>query len=177
MEELIAKRYIKAIKESSDSSSVKLVASVLSVLAEAFENEKFVAIINNPDVDSKQKSEILLSSTKNVNSKEVDNLIKLLAENNRLNILPAIAEGFRKDLASSTKTYTGIVYSDSDLDDKTIQDLGSGISKKFDSTITLTFVKNDFNGIKVSVEDLGVEIDFSKSKITNQIIEHIIKAI
>jgi F-type H+-transporting ATPase subunit delta len=177
MEELIAKRYIKAIKKSFDGGSIELVASVFSVLAQSFKDEKFIAIINNPDIDAKQKSEILLTSIKSVNSKEIDNLIKLLAENNRLNILPAIAEGFRKDLALSTRTYTGIIYSDSDLGDKVIQDLSSGISKKFDSSITLTFIKNNFNGIKVSVEDLGVEIDFSKSKITNQIIEHILKAI
>jgi F-type H+-transporting ATPase subunit delta len=38
-------------------------------------------------------------------------------------------------------------------------------------------VKNDFNGIKVAVEGLGIEINFSKDRIDSQIIEHIIKAI
>jgi F-type H+-transporting ATPase subunit delta len=177
MEKLIAKRYIKAIKDSSNESSIKVVSAVFAVLAESFKDAKFIDIIHNPDIKQNQKSEILLSATKSLNSKEVDNLIKLLAENNRLNIIPAIVEEFRKDLASSTKTYTGVVYSSSVLDDKTIQDLSTGLSKKFDSTISLTFVKNDFNGIKVDVEDLGVNIDFSKSRITNQMIEHIIKAI
>ena len=58
-----------------------------------------------------------------------------------------------------------------------ISDLSSGLSKKFDSTISLNFVKNDFNGIKVTVEGLGIEINFSKDRIDNQIIQHIIKAI
>jgi F-type H+-transporting ATPase subunit delta len=100
-----------------------------------------------------------------------------LVEKNRIGIIPAIAEGMRKDLIATTKTYTGLVYSDSDIDEKVLQGLSAGLSKKFDSKISLEFVKNDFNGIKVDVEDLGIEIDFSKSRINTQIIEHIIKAI
>ena len=58
-----------------------------------------------------------------------------------------------------------------------MQELSSSLSKKFDLNISLEFVENDFNGIKVDVEDLGVEINFSKSRINSQMIEHIIKAI
>jgi len=80
-------------------------------------------------------------------------------------------------MANSTKTYAGVVYSDSSIDVKLIDDLSAGLSKKFNSTISLSSVKNDFNGIKVDVEDLGIEINFSKDRIDSQIIEHIIKAI
>ena len=83
----------------------------------------------------------------------------------------------RKDIAHSSKSYEGRVYSNSEIDSKVIQDLSDGLSKKFDSTITLNFQKTDFNGIKVDVEDLGIEIDFAKSRINTQMIEHIIKAI
>ena len=88
-----------------------------------------------------------------------------------------MAEEMRKDVANTTKTYEGIVYSDSDIDAKVVQDLSDGLSKRFDSKITLEFIKNDFDGIKVDVEDLGVEINFSKTRIDSQIIEHIVKAI
>jgi F-type H+-transporting ATPase subunit delta len=83
----------------------------------------------------------------------------------------------KKDVANSTKNYEGIIYSDSDIDAKVIEELSGGLCKKFDSNISLSFVKNDFNGIKVEVEGLGIEIDFSKDRIDSQIIEHIIKAI
>lgn len=177
MEELIAKRYIKAIKNSSDVATLEIMSEIFSVLAESFKNDKFVQIIDSPDVSLDQKSNILLDAVKSAESKEVENLIKLLVENNRLNIIPAIAEVMRKDLATTSKTYSGVVYSDSDIDDKIMQDLGNGLSKKFDSSISLSFVKNDFNGIKVGIEDLGVEINFSKSRINSQMIEHIVKAI
>jgi len=177
MEELIAKRYIKALKNSSDISALENMSQIFSVISESFRCDKFVQIINNPDVSQKDKSDILLDAVKSAESKEVENLIKLLAEHNRLNIIPAIAEVIRKDLADTSKTYTGVVYSDSDINAKVIEDLGNGLSKKFGSNISLAFVKNNFDGIKVDVEDLGIEINFSKTRINNQIIEHIVKAI
>ncbi|QOY53958.1 F0F1 ATP synthase subunit delta [Candidatus Sulfurimonas marisnigri] len=177
MEELIAKRYIKAIKKSSDTDSMQNMALIFSTIAESFNNPKFLQIINNPDVSRDQKSEILLAAVKSANSKDVENLIKLLAEHNRINIIPTLAEVLRKDIATTSKNYSGFIYSDSGIDTKTIEDLSSGLGKKFDSTISLELVKSDFNGIKVDVQDLGIEISFSKSRINSQMIEHIIKAI
>ncbi|MEA1891496.1 MAG: F0F1 ATP synthase subunit delta [Campylobacterota bacterium] len=177
MEELIAKRYIKALKQSSDSESMQNMTVVFSALAESFKDAKFIQIINNPNISKEQKLEILLAAVKPAKSKSVDSLIQILVENGRINVIPALAEGMRKDTADSSKTYSGVVYSDSNIDTKVMQDLSSGLSKRFDSIITLDFIQNDFDGIKVDVEDLGVEINFSKTRINNQIIEHILKAI
>jgi len=177
MEELIAKRYIKALKGTTDTASLEVISSVLSALAASFKNFQFVQIVNNPNVSKNEKEAMLLAAVASAKSTAVENLIKLLVENNRINIIPALAEVMRKDIANTTKTYSGVVYSDQDIDAKVIEQLSSNISSKLNSKITLTFVKNDFNGIKVDVEDLGVEIDFSKSRINGQITEHILKAI
>ena len=177
MEELIAKKYIKAMNNSVDASSIASIATVFSTLAESFKDEKFLNIIDSPNVSISDKSSILLDAVKSVKSNQVNNFIKLIVENKRINIIPAIAEEMRKDLAKTTKTYEGIIYSDSDIDAKVISELSSGLSKRFDSKISLVHIKNDFDGIKVDVEDLGIEINFSKSRINNQMIEHIVKAI
>ncbi|MBL0707633.1 MAG: F0F1 ATP synthase subunit delta [Sulfurimonas sp.] len=177
MEELIAKRYIKALKSSSDRSSMADITIVFKSLAQAFKEIKFLQIMKSKDVNSEQKLEILLDAVKPANSETINSLIKLLVEKDRINIIPALAEGMRKDAADSSKVYSGVIYSDTDIDTKLVEDLSSGLSKKFDSNISLEFIKDDFDGIKVDVEDLGVEINFSKSRINNQIIEHIAKAI
>lgn len=177
MEELIAKRYIKALTSGNDLATIQNMTDVFSVLAESFEDDKFVQIIDNPDVSTSDKSEILLDSVKSANSSQINNLIKLLVENKRINVIPAIAQELRKDVASSTKTYEGTIYSDTKIDAKVMKELSGGLSKKFDANITLSYVKDDFDGIKVDVEDLGVEINFSKTRINSQIIQHIIKAI
>jgi len=177
MEELIAKKYIKALKEGSDLKYMQSAGSVFSSLAKAFEDEKFVSIVSNPEVNLSEKTEILLEAVKPMKSQKMDNLIKLLVEHKRINIIPAMAEELQKDIADATKTYTGNVFSNSDIDAKVIDELSKGLSVKFDSNISLEFVKNDFNGLKVEVEGLGIEINFSKDRIDSQIIEHIIKAI
>ncbi len=177
MEELIAKRYVKALNEGSDTESTQNMSDVFSVLATSFKDEKFVQIIANPNVSTSIKSEILLEAVKSAKSNKINNLIKLLVEKKRINIIPAIAQELKKEIAASSKTYEGVVYSDSEIDAKTMKELSSGLSKKFDLNVSLIFVKNDFNGIKVDVEDLGIEINFSKSRINSQIIEHIVKAI
>jgi F-type H+-transporting ATPase subunit delta len=177
MEELIAKRYIKALKASSNLESMESISDIFSGLADAFKDDKFVSIIQNPNVNMQAKSKILLDAVKNANSDKINNFIKLLAENKRIDIIPAIAKELKKDVAKSTKTYNGVVYSDSDIDAKLIEGLSAGLGKKFNSKISLKSVKNDFSGIKVDVEGLGIEINFSKDRIDSQIIEHIIKAI
>ncbi len=177
MEELIAKRYIKALKSSSNENSMASITTVFSALAESFKDDKFIGVINNPNVQSAQKQEILLEAVKSAKSNQIDNLIKLLVENKRINIIPAMAIELVKDVANSTKTYDGVISSNSDIDAKVVAELSGGLSKKFDSNITLTSIKNDFNGIKVEVEGLGIEINFSKDRIDSQFIEHIIKAI
>lgn len=177
MEELIAKRYIKALNMGSDIASMQNITTLFSALAESFKNDKFVSIIANPSVKAEEKANILLDVVKAANSDKVNNLIKLLVDNRRINIIPAMAQELKYDLAKATKTFEGVIYSDTDIDSKVIEELSAGLSKKYDATITLVFVKNDFNGIKVEVEGLGIEINFSKDRIDSQIIEHIIKAI
>ena len=177
MEELIAKKYIKALTQGVDIESVKNMTTIFSALAEAFNDVRFNAIMNNPNLAASEKASILLDAVKSANSDKINNLIKLIVENKRINIIPAIAVELEKSVEDATKTYAGVVFSNSDIDAKVVSELSSGLSKKFDSTISLESVKSDFNGIKVGVESLGIEINFSKDRIDSQIIEHIIKAI
>ena len=177
MSELVAKRYIKALKSEMDTEALVNMSEIFSELAVSFKDEKFTNIISSPSVSSQDKTNILLDAVKSAKSEKINNFIKLLGENKRLNVIPSLAVALKKDIAQNTKTYQGVVYSDSDIDAGVIKNLGDGLGKKYNSQITLEFIKNDFDGVKVDVEDLGIEINFSKSRIDDQIIEHIVKAI
>ncbi len=177
MEELIAKRYIKALLSDSDIAFAQSITVIFEGLSDSFKNEKFLNIMASNDVSADDKASLLLDAVKSANSQKVNNFIKLLVENKRINIIPAIAEELRKNLANMTKTYSGVVLSNTNIRAKIIKNLSRGLSKKYNSKIVLSFKKTDFNGIKVEVDDLGIEINFSKDRINSQIIEHIIKAI
>jgi len=177
MEELIAKRYVKALLSGSDVVFAQNITVVFESLAKSFSNEKFLNIVGSTEVDAAKKADLLLEAVKPAESERVNNFIKLLVEHKRINIIPAIAEELRKYVANATKTYNGTVYSDTEIQTNVLNDLSNGLSKKYDSKIVLAFEKIDFNGVKVEVDDLGIEINFSKDRINSQIIEHIIKAI
>jgi len=177
MDELIAKKYIKALKSNSDIASMENITTIFTTLAESFKDDKFRAVMVNPNVNSKDKRDILLASVKSADSQKVNNLIRLLVENSRINVIPAMAKELQKDMSHATKTYTGVVLSDSEIQDTVMKELSSGLSKRFDSAISLVYEKSNFDGIKVEVEGLGVEINFSKERIKSQFIQHIIKAI
>jgi F-type H+-transporting ATPase subunit delta len=177
MEELIAKRYIKALKESLDQNELENLCELLKAVASEFSNPKLGQIINSPVIDTASKETLLLESVKKAESDKVNNFIKLLVENGRINIIPAIACELEKDIARTNKNYSGKVFSNSDIDAGTIEGLSQNLGKKVDASITLEFVKSDFDGIKVEVEDLGIEVNFSKSRLNMQLVDHILKAI
>ena len=177
MEELIAKRYVKALVSVLDKKALNGAAGIFSSLASELNDDKFREIINNPDVSDAIKEEILLAGVKSAKSTVIDNMIKLLIEKKRLGIIPAISHELKQEMARMAKSYTGQVLSNSDVDSKTLAGLSKDLGKKLDAKITLEFQKTDFDGIKVEVEDLGVEINFSKTRLNTQLVEHILKAI
>ena len=177
MQELIAKRYVKALGEATGTESLANIADLFNAIAANFDNVKFLQVMENPDVAKSDKESILLDAVKSANSEKLNNFMKLLVENGRISIIPAMAEEMRKEIARSSKNYSGIVYSNEEVDAKTLEDLSTGLGKKVDAAVVLEFVKSDYDGLKVEVTDLDMEINFSKSRVNAQLIEHILKAI
>ena len=177
MAALVAKRYVKALLDGEDAKNMAAISAVFDALASQFDNESFVDFFMAPDVAASSKEEILLAAVEKAESEKINNFIKLLAEKNRFELIPEIAMQISKEIAVANNAYTGKIFSDTDIDAAMVKSIGAGLSKKVDANITLEFVKNDFDGIKVEVEDLGVEINFSKERINTTLIDHILKAI
>jgi F-type H+-transporting ATPase subunit delta len=177
MAALVAKRYVKALLDGENAKDMAGISAVFDALAAQFENDSFVDFISAPDVNASVKEEILLAAVEKAKSDKINNFIKLLAEKNRFELIPEIANQISKEIAVVNNAYTGKIYSDTDMDAKTVKELSSGLGKKVDAEITLEFVKTNFDGIKVEVEDLGVELNFSKERINSTLINHILKAI
>ena len=177
MNELVAKKYVKALAKEFDLATLQEVTDVLSALTEALGQSEISAVINSPEVSKEKRAEILRAAVAGTGSKQIENFVKLLVEHNRVMLFEDIVAVLKSYIADQKREYTGVVYSDSDIDEKVLAELSSGLEKKFDSKILLTFEKNGFDGVKVDVEGLGVEISFSRSRISDQIVDHILQAI
>lgn len=175
--ELIAKRYVQSLAEILDTASLQNASELFEVLSSAFEEKKFQHIMQTTDVAASAKTALVLDMVKSANSTEINNLIKLLGENGRLSLIPALSQELKKTIAEKTRVFSGRVYSDSALDQSTIDTLARDLGKKTGSTISLQFVPSDFDGVRVEVDTLNVEINFSKNRLNAQLIEHILKAI
>jgi len=176
-EELIAKRYVQSLMAVLDESSLDNAAELFTVLTTAFSDKKFLQIMHSNDIAVSSKTNLVLEMVKSANSTEINNLIKLLGENGRLSLIPAIAKELKRQIASKKRVYNGRVYSNTEIKQDSIDSIAHDLGKKMDATISLQFVPSSSEGIRVIVDDLNVEIDFSKSRLNAQLVEHILKAI
>jgi len=176
MSNLIAKRYVKALVQGRDINHIATINDQLKFIATAYADEKFMNIINSIDVTTYNKVDLLLSFIGN-NDYLVNNLIILLGKNRRLTMIPSISGELDKQYSILINKYSGIVYSNTELTSEYLYDIQSKFSTKFGVNLTLTNKVCDYDGIKVDIDGLGVEIGFEKNKFKSQMIEHILKAV
>ncbi len=174
MEELIAKRYAKAL--SSVSKDIAGIAEVLNVLTEVINTQEVKSALNSPIVSSEKKTEMILSTISDDDSTLV-NFIKILGENKRLDLIPAISKVLNTDLQKVSNEYEGVLSSKETLDAKALTKLEKTLKKYTGSTIKLTQEKTDLEGLRVSVDDLGIEVNFSKQRVKEQLIDFIKKSL
>jgi F-type H+-transporting ATPase subunit delta len=173
---LVAKRYVKALMIDRDVKGIESVYNELNTIATAFNDDKFVMIIDSTEVSIDKKVELILSFNKKV-SDTVKNFIKVLADNKRLDTIPSIVEGLKSELSVLNNKYDGVIYTNKKLSQKDVKKLNTQFSKKFNVSLELTQNICDYDGIKVDISGLGVEIGFSKERLKSQMIEHILKAV
>ncbi len=175
--ELIAKRYIKPLMESCDQVSLENLAELLNAVSKAYDNNKMKNIMNSGDVSESAKCQLILDMVAPASSGVVNNFIKLLSENGRLSLIPVIADQLTREISRAKRTYTGRIYSNNAVDQSSVETIARDLGNKMGSTISLSYVPSDYDGIRVEVDDLNVEINFSKSRLNAQLVEHILKAI
>jgi len=175
MEELIAKRYAQAL--SSVTKDLPALLEVLNVLSEATSTAEVKSALTSPIIASEKKTEMILSALGKDADTSLVNFIKILGENNRLDLIPAIAKVLNADQQRISNEYEGVVKSNSTLNEKALADLEKTLKKYTGSTIKLTQEKTDLEGLRVSVDDLGIEVNFSKQRVKEQLIDFIKKSL
>ncbi len=113
-----------------DSSSLDNASDLFAVLATAFDDSKFLQIMNSNDIASSAKTTLILGMVERANSNEINNLIKLLGENGRLSLIPAIAKELKRQIGSIKRVYNGRIYSVSKIDQATIDSIARDLGNK-----------------------------------------------
>ncbi|QOR62482.1 F0F1 ATP synthase subunit delta [Sulfurovum sp. ST-21] len=175
MEELIAKRYASAL--SSASKDVASDSKILNILTEAISNDEVMTALTSPIVSAEKKTEMILSALGDEADKVLVNFIKILGENKRLDLIPAIAKVLNADLQKASNKYEGVLKSNKKLDKEELKKLEETLTSYTGSKIKLKQEKTDLDGMRVSVDDLGIEVNFSKQRVKEQLIDFIKKSL
>lgn len=172
----IAKKYVKALVNSLDEKELEALYQQLTSLLPAFKNAKFRAIAESHELSREKKGEFLISLIDTENPKIV-NFIKLLVEKGRIALLPAITKETGRVLEKMRNSYTGRLISGAPVDENAIREIEETLSKKLGAAIKLENVVTDYPGMKVEIENLGLEIGLSMDRIKQQIARAILSAI
>lgn len=176
MEELIAKRYVNALSEVATSEQKTEYSEVLNTIAKLLKDENMVERLTSPLISSADKTAFVLEGIKGADS-NLENFIKILGENDRLNLIPTIAKTLNQELQKESNEYEGVVTSSNALSEADLEDLQNSLKTYTGSTIKLTQTQSDIEGIRVAVEDLGIEVNFSKQRVKEQLIDFITKSL
>ncbi|MDR1284713.1 MAG: F0F1 ATP synthase subunit delta [Campylobacteraceae bacterium] len=172
----VAKRYVKALLESFDAKELNGLADELKNLSQAFDSSKFITILSSPDINKKDKIDFVISLLKN-KDKRLINFINLLGENKRLVLLKEIYKELEFQISIKNNCYDGKIYAGFDISKEQIESLQKSFSHRFDAKINLDTCKSNYPGIKIQIDDIGVETSFSLDRLKAQMAEHILKAI
>jgi F-type H+-transporting ATPase subunit delta len=175
MQQNLAKRYVKALKMISDELVLEAY-EVFKILETAYKNDDFKDIILSTGIDKNQKIELIRELIKTKNSK-ISNFLELLNQNSRLELIPNLYEELRATSAVINNKYEGIISSKEEISQEIVAEFSSKLSSKLSKDIEFKQNKIEDENVKVSVEDLDIEVSFSKELFKTQMREHILKAI
>jgi len=178
MEELIANRYVKALVESTTTKKQRAEFSkILSEISKIFDDASVVERLASPLISNSDKTAFILDGLGEESDVKLQNFIKILGENSRLDLLPVVAKVMNQSIQKESNKYEGIVSSSTKLKAAELKELQDSLKTYTGSTIKLKQETSDIDGIKVSVEDLGIEVNFSKQRVKEQLIDFITKSL
>ena len=134
----VARPYaVAAFDEASKLADLKGWSAMLLAGAEAVVNPEVHALISSPRVAKAQLENLMEALCGGKLSTNESNFIKLLVENQRLDILPEIAAMFESMRAEAEKSIDVVVTSAFDLDEAQKQKISAAMKKRMGRDIRL----------------------------------------
>ncbi|MGB0662743.1 MAG: F0F1 ATP synthase subunit delta [Pontibacterium sp.] len=156
----VARPYTKAAFEyASDKGLLEQWSEMLSTATAVAKDEHMKAVLSNPALTAGQKAEALIFVCEEQMDEAGKNFVFLLAENQRLTLIPEIFTQFEQLKANALKSVDIDVTTAFELDEQQQQKLAQALSAKLDREVTLTSIvdKSILGGIVVRTDDLVID--------------------
>jgi len=134
----IARPYAQAAFDlAQQQGKLKEWSEMLQWLAAVAADEAAMDLIGNPEVNRNAKVKLFVDVCGDKLTQEGGNLLRVLAENKRLNVLPEIAEQFEEQRAEAEKTVEAEVTTPFPLSDAQQQAMVAALKNRLGREVTL----------------------------------------
>ncbi|MDQ5884711.1 MAG: F-type H+-transporting ATPase subunit delta [Pseudomonadota bacterium] len=161
----IARPYAKALFELAlKHQCLNEWHDALAVLSQAVAEQNMQRLLGHPEVTSAMLVDILSTVVQGV-MKSTEQLkllvqaLEMMAEHQRLSVIPEVYRQFDMLNAEHHKMCSGIVYSAIALDDNQMSKLVSGLQKKLNKTVNLSQIIQPelLGGAKIEIGDMVID--------------------
>ncbi len=163
----LARPYAKAaFSYASEQSATDQWSNVLQILSEMVQDEVFSAYLNRPELTPEQQVKDIVGTDAVLQDHSIANFLSLLAENDRLSLLPEIALEFEQLKAQNQNQTDVEIESAFELTAQQTQVLVDRLSKRFNTTINATVTVNPalIAGVVIRAGDQVID-DSAKAKL------------
>jgi|GEM_PF-5715865 len=178
MTSIVARKYVNALIKAYSEKELDTVYGSLIKIVSAMSIQKLRFILVSKDVSHTEKADLLLSIAES-SDKKFANFLKLLVDKQKIDFVPSMAEELRKYIASKKGSVSGLVAANFVVSDELKSSLEKSLSSRLGKKVELsvdTQPTTQFDGVRVNLEDISVEVEIEKSKLKNAIIEHVLKS-
>jgi F-type H+-transporting ATPase subunit delta len=156
----LARPYAKAIFElARDSKSLADWSALLAGLATAVRDPKVAAAIGHPSIGRGQLADVLIQALGKSASAEAKNLLRLLADHDRLKVAPVIAGQFEQLRAEYESRVEVEITSATAVDKAQQQTLSAAIKKRLERDVNIQWKTDEklIAGAVVRAGDLVID--------------------
>ena len=156
----MARPYARAaFNYASGGSVLQEWSESLALLSAVAQDDTMKKLCSSPSLTAEQQAEAIISVCGDKLDGNVQNLVKLLAENSRLSLLPLVATMFDEFKANKEKTVEVDIASAFDLDDQIEQRLAERLAKRLDRSVSIktTVDKSLLGGVVIRAGDLVID--------------------
>ena len=156
----LARPYAKAAFEfATSAAALDAWSGMLALTAAVAADPVFVERMRDPSLTRERKADDLLMVCEGSVTPEFGNFIRTLADNDRLLLIPDIAELFEQYKAEHDRSISVEVESAFELTDDQQKTLATALSKRLDRTVTphVTINPSLIGGVLIRAGDLGID--------------------
>lgn len=156
----LARPYARAVFDHANSTdSLQAWSTGLQLLSVVSQQDKVQRLCGSPSLTAAQQADAVISVTGDELDQKMKNLVRLLAENGRLSLLPEVASQFEQFKANRERTVDVEIDSAFSIDSTTEQRLAAALEKKLDRSVNVNSKLDEslLGGVVIRAGDLVID--------------------